>query len=100
MDEEKEARKQERARLVLAGHPLSGDDDDPFEGLTPRVHDSDFDLPCTDTCKTACIQDLQVRCACLRSMPSLLEARLGLTTSWARVRASCLEGCTKAVLHD
>ena len=37
VDEEKEAQKQERARLVLAGHPFSADDDDPFEGLTPQV---------------------------------------------------------------
>ena len=37
IDEEKEARKLERARLVLAGHPFSADDDDPFEGLSPQA---------------------------------------------------------------
>jgi hypothetical protein len=36
VDEDKEARKLQRARLVLAGHTFV-DDDDPFEGLTPQV---------------------------------------------------------------
>lgn len=36
MDEEKEAKKLHRARLILAGHTFA-DDDDPFEGLTPQV---------------------------------------------------------------
>ena len=36
IDEEKEARKKERARLLLAGHSMA-EDDDPFEGLTPQV---------------------------------------------------------------
>ena len=37
VDEEKEARKLERARLVLSGHPFAAGDDDPFEGLSPQV---------------------------------------------------------------
>ncbi len=36
MDEDKEARKLQKARMVLAGQPFT-DDDDPFEGLTPQV---------------------------------------------------------------
>ena len=36
IDEEKEAKKKERARLILAGHSFT-EDDDPFEGLTPQV---------------------------------------------------------------
>lgn len=36
VDEEKEAKKLQRARMVLAGHAFT-DDDDPFEGLTPQV---------------------------------------------------------------
>ncbi len=36
IDEEKEAKKRERARLLLAGHSMA-EDDDPFEGLTPQV---------------------------------------------------------------
>ncbi|CAL8470149.1 g9691 [Coccomyxa elongata] len=35
VDEEKEAKKLQRARMVLAGHAFT-DDDDPFEGLTPQ----------------------------------------------------------------
>ncbi|CAL5218668.1 g375 [Coccomyxa viridis] len=35
IDEEKEAKKRERARLLLAGHSMA-EDDDPFEGLTPQ----------------------------------------------------------------
>lgn len=36
IDEEKEERKKERARLLLAGHSFT-DEDDPFEGSTPEV---------------------------------------------------------------
>ena len=36
INEDKEARRRERARLLLAGHSFS-EDDDPFEGLTPEV---------------------------------------------------------------
>ena len=36
INEEKEARRRERARLLLAGHSIA-EDDDPFEGLTPKV---------------------------------------------------------------
>ncbi|EIE25925.1 hypothetical protein COCSUDRAFT_60929 [Coccomyxa subellipsoidea C-169] len=35
VDEDKEARKLQKARMVLAGQPFT-DDDDPFEGLTPQ----------------------------------------------------------------
>ena len=36
INEEKEARRRERARLILAGHSFT-EEDDPFEGLTPQV---------------------------------------------------------------
>ena len=37
VDEDKEARKKERARLILAGRSLLETDEDPFDGLTPQV---------------------------------------------------------------
>ncbi|KAK2076941.1 hypothetical protein QBZ16_005169 [Prototheca wickerhamii] len=36
VDEDKEARKKERARLILAGRSLLETDEDPFDGLTPQ----------------------------------------------------------------
>ena len=36
INEDKEARRRERARLLLAGHSLS-EEEDPFDGLTPEV---------------------------------------------------------------
>ena len=36
VNEEKEEKRRERARLLLAGHSFT-DEDDPFEGLTPDV---------------------------------------------------------------
>lgn len=41
VDEEKEARKREAARMVLAGHSLLDSEDDPFDGLSPEVRPGD-----------------------------------------------------------